>query len=95
MKKRLIGVVTGDKSMISLRVDVARRYRHPRYGKIVRGRTVCHVHDENNLGHKGDTVEIIESRPYSKTKRWELIRVIKSGDPIADIADDAKEPASA
>ncbi len=62
----------------SLRVEIQRRFAHPLYGKIVRGRTVCHVHDEDNSAHEGDTVEIIECRPRSKTKRWELVRIVKS-----------------
>lgn len=79
MKKKQIGVVTSDKMNKSLRVVIERRFQHPRYGKIVRGRTVCHVHDENNEAHEGDTVEIVESRPRSKTKRWELVRVVETG----------------
>lgn len=78
MKKKLTGVVTSDKRDKSLRVEIPRRYRHPMYGKIVRGRTICHVHDEQNLAHEGDTVEIVECRPMSKTKRWQLVRVVKS-----------------
>ena len=77
MRKKLIGVVTSDKMNKSLRVEIERRYQHARYGKIVRGRTICHVHDEQNAAHSGDMVEIIESRPRSKTKRWELVRVVK------------------
>ena len=78
MKKRLTGVVTSDKSDKTLRVEIERRYRHSMYGKIVRGRTVCHVHDEGNLAHEGDVGEIIESRPRSKTKRWDLVRAVES-----------------
>ena len=78
MKRTLVGVVTSDKRDKSLRVEVERRYAHPLYSKIVRGRTVCHVHDEDNAAREGDTVEIIESRPHSKTKRWELVRIVKS-----------------
>jgi len=78
MKRRLLGVVTSDKMQKSLRVEIDRRYRHARYGKIVRGRTVCHVHDENGVAHRGDTVEIVECRPRSKTKRWDLVRVVKA-----------------
>lgn len=78
MKKVLIGTVKSDKMDKSLRVEIERRYRHPRYGKIVRGRTVCHVHDEGNAAKEGDVVEIVESRPRSKTKRWELVRVVQS-----------------
>ena len=77
MKKKLIGVVTSDKMNKSLRVEIERRFAHPMYGKIVRSRTVCHVHDEQNAAKQGDVVEIIECRPRSKTKRWELVRVVK------------------
>ena len=78
MKKSLIGVVTSNKMNKSLRVEIERRFKHPTYGKIVRGRTVCYAHDEENAAKEGDTVEIIESRPRSKLKRWELVRVVKS-----------------
>lgn len=78
MKKKLIGVVTSSKRDKTLRVEIARRYRHPVYGKIVRGRTICHVHDDENTAREGDTVEIVECRPRSKTKRWELVQVVKS-----------------
>ena len=53
MKKRLTGVVTSDKGDKTLRVEIERRYRHAMYGKIVRGRTVCYVHDDGNLAHEG------------------------------------------
>lgn len=76
MKKSLVGIVKSDKMDKSLRVEVERRFRHPVYGKIVRGRTVCHVHDEENQAHEGDLVEIVECRPRSRMKRWELVRVI-------------------
>jgi small subunit ribosomal protein S17 len=78
MKKRMIGVVTSDKCSKTRRVEVERLYRHPKYGKIVRSRTICHVHDEQNSAREGDTVEIVETRPLSKTKRWQLLRVVKS-----------------
>ena len=76
MKKQLRGTVTGDKNDKTIRVEVERRYRHPKYGKIVRGRTVCHTHDETNDAKLGDLVEIVESRPRSALKRWELVRVV-------------------
>lgn len=87
MRKRLTGVVTGDKMNKSLRVEIERRFRHPRYGKIIRGRTVCYAHDEENKARLGDTVEIIEGRPRSKMKRWELVRVVKTGVDVADVGD--------
>jgi small subunit ribosomal protein S17 len=76
-KRTEIGVVVSDKMEKTRRVEIARMIRHPKYGKIVRGRTVCYVHDEENASHAGDKVEIIESRPMSKTKRWELVRVVE------------------
>jgi small subunit ribosomal protein S17 len=83
MKKVLVGTVAGDKMDKSLRVEIERRNRHPKYGKIVRSRTVCHVHDEENQAKVGDVVEIVECRPRSKTKRWELVRIIKAAGVVS------------
>lgn len=83
MRKRLIGLVTSDKCAKSRRVEVQRLYRHPKYGKTVRGRTVCHVHDEDNASKEGDRVEIVECRPRSRLKRWELVRVVEAADRTA------------
>jgi small subunit ribosomal protein S17 len=77
-KRRVeIGVVTSDKMTKTRRVEIPRLVKHPRYGKYIRRRTVCHVHDENNESRLGDTVEIMETRPLSKTKCWRLIRIVK------------------
>gem|GEM_PF-93077 len=73
----LEGVVTRDKMNRTRRVEVQRLVRHPKYGKFVKRRTVCYVHDEKNESHLGDTVEIIESCPHSKTKRWSLVKIVK------------------
>jgi small subunit ribosomal protein S17 len=70
------GVVTSDKMNKTRRVEIPRLVKHARYGKYIRRRTICHVHDEANESHLGDTVEIMESRPLSKTKHWRLIRVV-------------------
>ena len=78
-KKRLIGIVKSDKMLKSRRVEVERLYKHPKYSKILRSRIVCHVHDEQNDSKVGDTVEIVECRPRSKTKRWDLLRIIERG----------------
>ena len=76
-KRRVeIGVVTSDKMNKTRRVEIPRLVKHPRYGKYIRRRTICHVHDENNESRLGDTVEIMESRPISKSKHWRLIRVV-------------------
>jgi small subunit ribosomal protein S17 len=76
-RRVLEGVVTRDKMAKTRRVEVQRLVRHPKYGKFVKRRTVCYVHDEKNESHLGDTVEIVESRPLSKTKRWELVKIVK------------------
>ncbi len=78
MPKRLaIGVVTSDKCGKTRRGEISRRERDPLYGKYIRRRTVCHVHDEKNESALGDTVEIRECPPKSRTKRWELVRVLE------------------
>ncbi len=75
-RRVLLGIVTRDKTTKTRRVEVERLVRHPKYGKFVKRRTVCYAHDEKNESHLGDTVEIIESRPISKLKRWELIKIV-------------------
>jgi len=80
-----VGIVTSDKMSKTRRVEIPRTVKSRKYGKYIRQKTVCHVHDENNESALGDTVEIIESRPLSKTKRWKLNRVVAKGNVI-DIA---------
>lgn len=70
------GVVTGDKTLKTRRVESDRLVKHPKYGKFVKRRTVCYTHDEANESRLGDTVEIRECRPMSKTKRWTLLRIV-------------------
>ena len=86
MPKRVaVGVVTSDKMTKTRRVEIPRMVKHPKYGKFVRRRTVCYVHDENEDSALGDTVEIIESRPRSKKKRWDLQRVVTKS-ALVDVA---------
>ena len=84
-KKVAIGVVKSDKMSKTRRVEIPRFVRHPLYGKFIRQRTVCYVHDEENESNEGDRVEIIECRPRSKKKRWELVRVVERS-RIVDVA---------
>jgi len=72
------GKVTSDRMEKSIVVEVIRKYRHPLYKKVVRSNTSYHAHDENNQAHTGDLVEIMETRPISKTKRWRLVKVIRA-----------------
>ena len=75
-KKVAVGVVTNDKMDKTRRVEIHRKVPHPVYGKYIRKRTVCFVHDEENESNAGDTVEIIEAAPRSKQKRWDLVRIV-------------------
>ncbi|MDO9352126.1 MAG: 30S ribosomal protein S17 [Solirubrobacteraceae bacterium] len=60
---------------ITVRIDVARRHR--KYKKIVRSSSKIHVHDETNDANEGDVVKVIESRPLSATKRWNLVEIVE------------------
>ncbi|MGL6261308.1 30S ribosomal protein S17 [Vibrio sp. WXL103] len=64
----------GDKSIV---VAIERMVKHPIYGKYVKRTTKLHAHDENNECGLGDTVEIRECRPLSKTKSWTLVKVVE------------------
>lgn len=74
MPRRLLkGVVVSDKCDKTVTVIVERRVTHPLYGKVIRKRRKYAAHDEQNSFKVGDQVTIRESRPYSKTKAWEVI----------------------
>ena len=76
-KKRLKGIVVSDKMDKSVVVEVTTRKRHKIYNKYVNYRKRYMAHDENNIAKIGDLVEIIESRPLSKRKRWRLLKVVE------------------
>src|SRR4051812_8535734 len=78
-RKTEIGVVTSDKMNKTRRVEIERLVPHPKYGKFLRRRTVCHAHHEANQTHVGDLVEIMETRPLSKLKRWRIVRIVRQG----------------
>lgn len=84
-KRVVVGVVASDKVAKTRRVEIPRLIRHPKYGKILHRRTVCHVHDEDEESREGDTVEIVECPPRSRLKRWELVRVVAKSQ-IVDLA---------
>ena len=77
-RKDLIGFVTSRSGDKSIKVTVPYKTPHPRYHKVVNRKTVVHVHDEKNETKVGDKVEIMESRPISRMKRWRVIRVIEA-----------------
>ncbi len=84
-RRVLVGIVTSDRAAKTRRVEIERLVRHRKYKKIIRRRTVCHVHDEENVSAMGDKVEIIESPPVSKLKRWRLVRVVEKNKEV-DVA---------
>jgi small subunit ribosomal protein S17 len=71
------GVVASDKGDKTIKVVVEYQTRHPKYGKYLKRRTVLHAHDETNDAKEGDTVEIAECRPLSKTKHHRLLRIVQ------------------
>ena len=92
-RRTAVGVVTRDKMNKTRRVEIPRLEKHPRYGKYIKRRTICYVHDENNESRSGDTVEIMESRPMSKLKRWWLVRVVKKAPTQAAAPSELAAPA--
>lgn len=75
--KKQIGVVASDRMNKTIAVDVERLMEHPKYGKRMRMAARYYAHDEKREAKTGDKVEIVETRPLSKTKRWRLVRVIE------------------
>ena len=72
-KKTLKGKVIRDKNDKTVVVLVKRKYSHPFFKKVITSSKKYHAHDEKNKFKNGDDVKIIESRPFSKKKRWEVI----------------------
>jgi small subunit ribosomal protein S17 len=93
-RKTEVGVVTSDKMNKTRRVEIETLVPHPKYGKLLKQRTICHAHDETNQTHLGDIVEIMETRPLSKTKRWRIVRIVRPGAQQA-LAGEGEAPASA
>ncbi len=81
MNEKLLRIQTGsvvsDKMDKSAVVMIERRVKHPIYGKFMKKSTKLHIHDENNECGIGDTVQISECRPISRTKSWKLVRVVE------------------
>ena len=76
-RKRLQGVVTSDKMDKTVIVKVTTVKRHPMYGKVMRLDKKYKVHDEENACQIGDRVEIIESKPISREKRWAVVSILE------------------
>ena len=76
-KRTLTGEVVSDKSTKTIVVKVERKTMHPKYNKFVTTSKKYHVHDEKEQASVGQLVTIIESKPYSALKRWELVSIVK------------------
>ncbi|MBE2201008.1 MAG: 30S ribosomal protein S17 [Anaerolinea sp.] len=76
-RKRLTGVVSSDKMDKTVVVTVSVTQRHPRYGKVLRLVKKYKAHDEENTCRLGDRVQIIESRPISRHKRWSVVSILE------------------
>ena len=79
MLRTRTGTVAQSAANKTIRVTVAFQTKHPKYGKFMNRRTVLQAHDEQNEAKIGDTVEIAECRPLSKTKHHRLLRVVERG----------------
>lgn len=93
-KRLLIGKVTRDSSPSTRRVEVPRLVKHEVYGKTMYRRTICYAHDAQGISKNGDTVEIEESRPLSKLKRWVLTRVVTKASAAQNAAEVADAPST-
>ena len=77
LRKTRVGTVTSDKMDKTIVVAAKFKEKHPIYGKFVQKTKKYHAHDENNEANVGDTVQIMETRPLSKTKRWRLVQIVE------------------
>ena len=77
LRKTLVGIVTSDKMDKTVVVSIKDRVKHPLYGKIVNKTVKLKAHDENNECGVGDRVLVMETRPFSKDKRWRVAEIIE------------------
>ena len=77
LRKTRVGKVVSDKMDKTIVIAIEDHVKHPTYGKIIKRTIKLHAHDENNECGIGDKVEVMETRPLSKTKRWRLVRIIE------------------
>ena len=77
LRKVRVGKVVSDKMDKTIVVAIEDNVRHPKYGKIIKRTVKIHAHDEKNECVVGDKVQVMETRPLSKTQRWRLVQVIE------------------
>jgi small subunit ribosomal protein S17 len=76
-RKEVIGKVTSNKMDKSIVVSIERKIKHPLYGKFLKKTKKYVAHDENNECSEGDVVQLMETRPLSKSKRWRLVKIVE------------------
>ena len=77
LRKTRVGIVVSDKMDKTIVVAIQDNVKHKVYSKIIKRTTKIHAHDEKNECNIGDKVEVMETRPLSKDKRWRLVRIIE------------------
>jgi len=77
LNRTLVGRVVSDKMDKTITVSIERRVKHPLYGKYVTRTSKLHAHDEENTCQEGDLVRVVESRPISKSKSWQLVEIVE------------------
>ena len=85
-RKERVGNVISDKMNKTIVVRVERRFRHPRFKKVVTAYSKFYAHDEKNEAKVGDRVRIQETRPLSKTKSWRLVEIVERTQEVAKVA---------
>ena len=94
-RKTLIGFVSSKMGDKSVKVTVPYKTPHPLYHKVINRKTVLHVHDEKNETKVGDKIEVMETRPISRLKRWRVIRVVEASVGLDIVAVSEKDVAEA
>lgn len=94
-RKTLIGFVSSKMGDKSVKVTVPYKTPHPLYHKVINRKTVLHVHDEKNEARMGDKIEVMETRPISRLKRWRVIRVVEAAVGVDLVAVSEKDVAEA
>ena len=94
-RKTLIGFVSSKMGNKSVKVTVPYKTPHPLYHKVINRKTVLHVHDEKNETKVGDKIEVMETRPISRLKRWRVIRVVEASIGLDIVAVSEKDVAAA
>jgi len=94
-RKTLIGFVSSKMGDKSVKVTVPYKTPHPLYHKVINRKTVLHVHDEKNEAKIGDKIEVTETRPLSRLKRWRVIRVVEAAVGLDIVAVSEKDVAEA